>query len=205
LGEREQEQHGREDHGRADVLVGLMACLRPLVEGPVGDVVQPGALVEEVVLVLGHEARTGWRVGVRERIDGDPGVEGDLELRTEPALVERGEVVESLVPRLDPRVERGDVEQSLLTAEGECLIRLVAYRRGRAVELRLAPVPPRCVVAAPCGGDGDDREEERLDDLDGLFPSALRRTAALRRDERLGDLAVEFFRHRHLVRRKLRV
>src|SRR5437899_853921 len=67
-------------------------------------------------------------------------------------------------------------------------------RRG-AVALGLAPVPPRRLIAAPRGGDGNEREHDRLGDLDEPFPAQLLGlfVRALGLGQPAGDLHVEVF------------
>ena len=168
----------------------------PSLEEAVRAFVQLRALLEQRVDVLGHEARAGRRVGVRERIERDPGIERDLELRAEPAFVQSGELIVPIARRLDPRVERGDVEEALLAAERERLVGLDPGRGGPPVELGLPPVPPRRLVAAPGGRDRDDPEEDRLRDLDDQVRAGPRgaRQAVFGR-EVLRDLGVEVLRH----------
>src|SRR5829696_1781957 len=46
------------------------------------------------------------------------------------------------------------------------------------------------LVAAPCGGDGGDGQEQHLDDLGDLFPAALVPVCLLLLAELVGDLEV---------------
>ncbi len=55
------------------------------------------------------------------------------------ALVEGCEFRSSLAPRLDPGVERGNVEQALLATERELLVGLAPRRRGRRIRSACRP------------------------------------------------------------------
>ena len=67
--------------------------------------------------------------------------------------------------------------------------------------MRLPPVEPRRLVAAPGGRHGDDREQERLEDLDRLLaPAALPAVVPVPVTEVMCDLAgSESLRHRGAV------
>ena len=62
-------------------------------------------------------------------------------------------------------------------------------------------VPPRRLIPAPGGRDRDEREEERLEDLDDLLPARLRgwglRILALPVRKGAGYLDVEVVLHPH--------
>jgi hypothetical protein len=82
---------------------------------------------------------------------------------------------------LDPRVERRDVEQALLSAERRGQSCLDPYARCLVVQEGLAAVPPGRLVPAPGRGDRHDRQDHGLDDLaefppPALFPRCLRAT-----------------------------
>ena len=98
----------------------------------------------------------------------DPRIERDLELGAEPPHVEGGELLVARALGLDPRVERGDVQELLLSSERQRLIGLDPQPRRRPVEVGLPSVPPRGLVAAPRGRDRHDREKDHLEDLGEL-------------------------------------
>jgi hypothetical protein len=130
-------------------------------------------MLDLLVVVLRHEARTRGRVGVGERPGLKPRVEGDPELGRESVDVEVGDPILSLRTGLDPRVERRDVEQALLSAERRGQPCLDPYARCLVVQEGLATVPPRRLVAAPGRGDRHDGQDHDLDDLAEFPPPAL--------------------------------
>ena len=201
LRERDQEQHRREHHGRPDVVVGVGPGGRSLHEGAGRQFVQVRAPLELGIDVLGHEARPGRRLRVRERVGREPRVEGDLVLGAEATFVQRHQLGSPLEPCLDPRVERGDVEQALLSSQRQELVGAKTDRRGLGIELRFMAVPPRRLIPAPGGRDRDEGEEERLQDLDDLLPARLRRWGrrilAFSSGKGPRDLDVEVVLHPH--------
>ena len=157
----------------ANVPVGGLARLGALVERCRGLIVQLLPLDVAGVHVLGHEGRTRRCAGVVERVGLQPRVERDLVFGAESAHVEGGELLVARLLCLDPRVERRDVEELLLTTERDRLVRLDPHTRGRPVQERLAPVPSRGLVATPRGRDRNRGQHDDRQDLGDLAPVTL--------------------------------
>jgi len=75
---------------------------------------------------------------------------------------------------LNPRVERRNVEKTLLPTECQELVGVDPRGRSFPVQLRLQAVPPGRLISAPGDRDCDDRENHDLEDLDRLVPARLR-------------------------------
>src|SRR5205814_2011481 len=109
------------------------------------------------VVVLRHQQRTGRRPWVVKRVRLHPSREGRSVLRAEAPHEERGSLPVPLDLRLQPEPESRRVVETLLTTEsrGPILSRSVLVRQ--AIQLCLATVPARGLIAAPGRGDRDDR------------------------------------------------
>jgi len=109
LGDRHQEQHGREQHGLPDVALPGLAGGGSGFEHRAGPFVQPGRSFRVGIAVFGHEDRARRRGWIREGARLQPRVEGDPVLGAETPNVQIRQLFVALLVRLDPRVERGDV------------------------------------------------------------------------------------------------
>jgi hypothetical protein len=118
-------------------------------------------------------AGAGRRGRVGERIGLQPGLEGAAVLGGEAANERRLELRVVGCPGLEPGIEHRGVGHQLLADEGGGGVGGEAVSARLAVQHRLAAVPSGGQVAAPGRGDGGDREDQHLEDLDDLLPAVL--------------------------------
>ena len=123
----------------------------------------------ELVLVHGERCRRGARR--RERVGGQPGVEGGLELGSEPCRCRsRPARVWPVAEALTHWMNSGDVDLGLALGQSLGAGGVDAQGVDPAGGLAGFAVPPVGLVAAPRGGDRGDGQEHGGDDLDPVPP-----------------------------------
>jgi hypothetical protein len=195
LAHRDQEQHQRKQHGRADVLLGRLARMGAFFLGVRGFLVEVRGLLQLGIVVLGHVGGPRRRRRRGERCRLQPGIERRPVFRAEPAHEHRLKL--GIVGALchQPLVERGRVgRQPLLTGDGDGGgLDPIHTRFG--VQDRLAAVPLGRLEATPGRGDRSHRQQEDPHNLKDLFPAPALPDGLLALGQLVGNLQVHVLGH----------
>jgi len=140
-----------------------------------GGHLQPLSLGGRCQPVARHGERRQGRVGVLERVGGDPGGHGRLELLAEPSAVELGQPGLVAGVGVDPLGEGGHVDLFLGVGQVRGPGRLQPGRVGPAEGDRLLAVPAAGLIPTP---GGRDRGQGQNHGRDGLDPAGRGAVAA---------------------------
>src|SRR5262249_6308749 len=159
LADGDQEQNGRKEDRRPDVLVAGLTRVRALLEHVGCLLIQACASLEQGVTVLRHIDRSRRRVAIGERVRRQPGVERGSILEAEALLVGACHTRVAVELLAQPKVERRTVVDLFLAAPRLALARRDSNAGRRPIELRRSAVPERGLIPAPGGRDRNDGKQ----------------------------------------------